>query len=73
MHLAGSFQKDKRSHDIGLDKLTGPQTRKLLDYAIHSISQGEDALGEVAVKVEEGKRRVTGRGLSVDIEIEGAT
>ena len=50
-----------------VDKLTGPQSRKLLDYAIHSISQGEDALGEVAVKVQEGKRRVTGRGLSVDI------
>ena len=50
-----------------VDKLTGPQSRKLVDYAIHSISQGEDALGEVAVKVQEGKRRVTGRGLSVDI------
>ena len=50
-----------------VDKLTGPQNRKLLEYAIHSISQGEDALGEVAVKVQEGKRRVTGRGLSVDI------
>ncbi len=50
-----------------VDKLTSPRDRKLVDYAIHSISQGEDALGEVAVKVQEGKRRVNGRGLSVDI------
>lgn len=50
-----------------IDKLTGPEKRDLLDYAIHSISQGEDALGEVAVKVREGKRQVVGRGLSVDI------
>ncbi|HPU18075.1 MAG TPA: alpha-isopropylmalate synthase regulatory domain-containing protein, partial [Bacillota bacterium] len=41
--------------------------RKLEDYSIHSISGGEDALGEVVVKLRSGKNLVTGHGLSVDI------
>ncbi|NLB29483.1 MAG: 2-isopropylmalate synthase [Clostridiales bacterium] len=50
-----------------VDKLVGAPAHKLEDYSIHSISGGEDALGEVAVKLRSGQRLVTGRGLSVDI------
>ncbi len=37
------------------------------DYQIHSVTQGEDALGEVVVKLRNGGETVTGRGLSTDI------
>ncbi len=37
------------------------------DYQIRSITQGEDALGEVIVKLRNGGETVTGRGLSTDI------
>lgn len=39
----------------------------LEDYSIRSVTEGEDALGQVAVKVSCGGRTVTGRGLSTDI------
>ena len=39
----------------------------LSDYRINSVSDGEDALGEVTVKVENEGRSVRGRGLSTDV------
>jgi 2-isopropylmalate synthase len=39
----------------------------LSDYRINSVSDGEDALGEVTVKVTSGDRTVRGRGLSTDV------
>lgn len=42
-------------------------TRKLEDYQIRSVGDGEDALGEVVVKVRSGSFFTTGRGLSVDV------
>ncbi|MEI6100406.1 MAG: 2-isopropylmalate synthase [Eubacteriales bacterium] len=39
----------------------------LSDYRINSVSDGEDALGEVTVKVESQGRIVRGRGLSTDV------
>ena len=39
----------------------------LVDYSIRSITEGEDAQGDVSVKLELGGKAVTGRGLSVDI------
>lgn len=39
----------------------------LSDYRINSVSDGEDALGEVTVKVESEGRSVRGRGLSTDV------
>ena len=39
----------------------------LEDYAIHSITEGKDALGEVVVKINTGGKIVTGRGLSTNI------
>ena len=40
---------------------------ELLDYKIKSVSQGEDALGEVTVKVNHNGNIYIGRGLSTDI------
>lgn len=39
----------------------------LRHYAIQGVSEGEDALGEVIVKLTNGEDTVTGRGLSTDI------
>jgi 2-isopropylmalate synthase len=50
-----------------IDKIVDAPPHKLEDYSIHSISGGEDALGEVVVKLRSGKQLITGRGLSVDI------
>ncbi len=50
-----------------IDKCVGFNGYKLEDYAIHSISEGKDALGEVIVKLKNGDDTVTGRGLSTDI------
>lgn len=50
-----------------IDRLT--QTRgRLKDFALHSVSQGKDALGEVTVKADFGDGEiVTGKGVSTDI------
>ncbi|MCL1965254.1 MAG: 2-isopropylmalate synthase [Firmicutes bacterium] len=49
-----------------IDSLVGISP-KLEDYALHAVSEGEDAQGDVSVKLELDGRTVTGRGLSVDI------
>ncbi len=49
-----------------IDKLVNMHL-SLEDYSIRSVSHGDDALGEVAVKVRKADRTVTGRGLSTDI------
>ena len=36
-------------------------------YTIQSVTEGEDALGEVTVKMKHGDTMITGRGLSTDI------
>ncbi len=43
------------------------QNPELRDYTIHSVSEGEDAQGEVTVKLFCDGRMVTGRGLSIDV------
>ncbi len=40
---------------------------ELDDYALHAVSGGEDAQGDVTVKLSLDGRTATGRGLSVDI------
>jgi len=47
----------------GITKLKG----ELLDYAIHSVTRGKDALGEVMVKVTIDKKSVIAYGTSTDI------
>ncbi|MDL2236993.1 2-isopropylmalate synthase [Christensenellaceae bacterium OttesenSCG-928-K19] len=44
-----------------------PVDTTLQSYKINAVSHGEDALGEVIVKVSAGDKTVTGRGLSTDI------
>lgn len=40
---------------------------KLLDYSIHSVTQGKDALGEVTVKVQFDDTTIIAHGASTDI------
>ncbi len=50
-----------------IDKLIDAPPHTLEDYAIHSVTEGKDALGEVVVKIKTGDAVVTGRGLSTNI------
>ncbi len=50
-----------------IDKLVDAPPHSLEDYAIHSVSEGKDALGEVVVKIRANNKIVTGRGLSTNI------
>ena len=50
-----------------IDRITG-LTGELADYTLRAVSQGKDALGEVAMKVNfGGDEPVSGRGSSTDI------
>ncbi len=40
---------------------------QLLDYSIHSVTQGQDALGEVTIKVQFKDKNVIAHGTSTDI------
>jgi 2-isopropylmalate synthase len=50
-----------------IDKLIDAPAHSLEGYAIHSVSEGKDALGEVVVKIKACDKIVTGRGLSTNI------
>jgi len=50
-----------------IDKLVPAPEHSLEDYAIRSVSEGKDALGEVVVKIRCGDKIYTGRGLSTNI------
>ena len=39
----------------------------LIDYQIRSVTEGEDAIGEVTLKVQDNGNLITGRGASTDI------
>ena len=49
-----------------IDQATGEQV-ELDDYAIQSVTQGTDALGEVHVTLKQNDMSVQGRGVSTDI------
>lgn len=49
-----------------IDKIVGLKGR-LVDYNIHSVTSGKDALGEVNVRIEVHKKEISGRGASTDI------
>ncbi|MBN1493878.1 MAG: 2-isopropylmalate synthase [Candidatus Omnitrophica bacterium] len=49
-----------------IEKVTGVKA-KLVDYSIHSVTSGKDALGEVSVKVAHGANEYSGRGASTDV------
>jgi 2-isopropylmalate synthase len=40
---------------------------KLQRYEIRAVTSGTEAMGEVTVQVEEGGRKVVGRGASTDV------
>jgi 2-isopropylmalate synthase len=50
-----------------VDKIVKIGPHSLDDYYIQSVTEGNDALGEVVVKIKSGDTVVTGRGLSTDI------
>ena len=50
-----------------IDKIMDMPANELMAYSINSTSDGKDALGEVVVKLRNGERVTTGRGLSTDI------
>jgi 2-isopropylmalate synthase len=50
-----------------VDKITGNLCEEMYNYSIHSVADGNDALGEVTVKLRAGDHVVTGRGLSTNI------
>ena len=49
-----------------IEKITKIKTR-LLDYRIEAVTSGKDALGQVAVRVQSGKKVAMGRGSSTDV------
>jgi 2-isopropylmalate synthase len=49
-----------------IEKITG-KVYPLEQYSINAISGGEDALGEVVVKIKHQGHEITGRGLSTDV------
>jgi 2-isopropylmalate synthase len=49
-----------------IDRAIGIPT-KLLEYNVHAVTPGRQAMGEVSVSVEVGGRRFIGRGASTDI------
>jgi len=40
---------------------------KLIDYQIKSITKGEEAQGEVSIRIKKGQTEINGRGISTDI------
>ena len=49
-----------------IDRLTGVSP-ELVDYSLHSVTKGKDALGEVALKLRYHGIEVGGRGTSTDV------
>ena len=39
----------------------------LVDFSIHSVTGGTDALGEVTVRIQDGGNIFTGRGSELDV------
>lgn len=44
----------------------------LMDYIVHAVTGGTDALGEVTVRIKEGDRVYTGRGSDTDVMVASA-
>ncbi len=50
-----------------INGLIEEDTPELTDYTIRSVTEGQDALGEVTVKLNVDEQTVTGRGTSTDV------
>lgn len=69
----GKTISDKMSGDGPIDagfkaisSATG-QNFKLIDYQVHSVTEGKDALGDASVKLANGNVQMTGKGISTDV------
>jgi len=69
----GKTMQEKNSGDGPIDaafkaisSLTG-QNFKLVDYQVHSVTEGKDAFGEAMVKLTNGITIMTGKGASTDV------
>jgi 2-isopropylmalate synthase len=49
-----------------IDRIAGVQVQ-LVEYGIKAVTSGQDALGEVVVKIKENGNAYVGRGLSTDV------
>jgi len=49
-----------------IDRIIGIKVN-LVDYSLHAVTEGKDALGEVTIKIQKEKEIVSGRGVSTDI------
>lgn len=49
-----------------IDRIVG-QDVELVNFRIHSVTQGKDALGEVSVQLQQEGVTVVGRGVSTDV------
>lgn len=49
-----------------IDRLTG-MTAELVDYGLHAVTKGKDALGEVTLRLRHRGVEVSGRGASTDV------
>lgn len=54
-----------------IDKLVEEEVN-LVDFSIHSVTGGTDALGEVTVRISENDRVFTGRGSDMDVLVAAA-
>jgi 2-isopropylmalate synthase len=49
-----------------VEKIVGKEI-ELLDYTLHSITEGQDAMGKATVKVQAGEYTYNGKGVSTDV------
>lgn len=49
-----------------IDQLVG-EPIQLIDFSIHSVTGGTDALADVTVRIQDGSKRFTGRGTDLDV------
>ncbi len=69
----GKLTSDKMSGngpiDAGFKAISAAtgQNFKLIDYQVHSVTGGKDALGDATVKLAHGDIQTTGQGISTDV------
>jgi 2-isopropylmalate synthase len=54
-----------------IDRIVGKEC-ELIDYELGAVTSGQDALGEVTVRVSDGKQAASGRGASTDVVLASA-
>ncbi|MBR1810553.1 MAG: 2-isopropylmalate synthase [Clostridia bacterium] len=50
-----------------INKIVNPPAHSFENFVIHSVSEGNDTLGDVMITLKRGDRRFNGHGLSTDI------